>query len=156
LVLVIDTVPFQIIDLDSRMVTTEYTSTEDLLSKHRQWEIEYWQRSLGVPVESRTEDIADCDCGEASLWEVRWPEEIRAARQVKATSQIYVSFVVGRRIVVVSSAVMEGQSAADRDTYLRNVARDVRVRQGPVNDKELRRWLKENGWEISASESDPG
>ena len=153
LVLVIDGVSFQIIDLDSRTVTAHYASTDELLSKHRQWETEYWNRSLGVPVEARIEKILNCECG-ASLWQVKWPEEVRAARQVKAMSQVYLSFVVGHRIVVVSSAVMDGESVADRLAYLGNVARDVHVQQGPINQEELRRWLKENGWEVSPTESD--
>jgi len=152
--LLIDQVYFQIIDLDSNVVTPKYASAEDLLAKHQQWEAEYWKRNLGLPVE--THNVSVADCAGVSLWDVRWPEEVRAARQVKATSQVYLSFVAGRRIVVVSSAVMEGQSVADRYAYLGTVAREVRVQQGPVSQEELRRWLEEKGWKISPSESGPG
>ncbi|MGH3431144.1 MAG: hypothetical protein ACRDQZ_26845, partial [Mycobacteriales bacterium] len=107
LVLVIDGVAFQIVDVDSSLVTTQYATNEELLSKHRQWEIDYWNRTLGAAVKAHNETIAGCECAAALLWQIMWPDEIRAARHVKATSQVYLTFVAGRRIVVVSSAVME-------------------------------------------------
>ena len=156
LVLVVDGVAFQILDLDSNLVTTDYASNEELLSKHRQWELEYWNRILGTPVESHAEKIEGCEYAGASLWQIVWPEEIRRARRVKATRQLYLTFVAGSRIVVVSSAVMEGDSVADRLRFLRGVARDARVWPGSIDQEELRRWLQENGSKISPSESDPG
>src|SRR5215813_15536115 len=78
LVLIVDGVAFQIVDLDSDLVTTNYASNEELLSKHRQWEVEYWNRALGMPVEARTETIVGCECADVSLWQIAWPEEIRA------------------------------------------------------------------------------
>jgi len=156
LVLFIDGVAFQIVDLDSSLVTTKFASNEELLSKHRQWELEYWNRTVGAPFEAHTERIPGCDCADASLWQIAWPEEIRAARNVKATSQLYLTFVAGTRIVVVSSAVMDGESVTDRLRYLTAVAHDARVLPGRIDQEELRRWLEENGLKISPSESDPG
>jgi hypothetical protein len=156
LLLIIGGKAFEILDLDSKLVTVEYATHAELLSKHRQWEIDDWKRELGVPLESHTETIADCECPEASLWRVSWPEELRTARGNKATDQLFLTFVAGKRIVVVTSAVMEGESVADRVRYLGRVACEARLLPGPINQKEFRQWLKENGWEISPAESDRG
>src|SRR5262249_10305654 len=156
LVLIVDGVAFQIVDLDSDLVTTNYASNEELLSKYRQWEVEYWNRALGMPVEARTETIVGCECADVSLWQIAWPEEIRAARNVRATNQLYLTFIAGKRLVVVSSAVMVGQSVADPLAYLPGVGREARVRAGPIDQQELRRWLEEKGWKIPPTENDPG
>jgi hypothetical protein len=156
LVLVIDGQGYEILDLDRKLVTPEHVTGAELLSKHRQWEIDHWNRKLGVPFESYTETIADCDCPEASLWRVSWPQSVRADRHVKATDQLFLTFVAGKRIVAVTSAVMEGDSVADRVRYLGRVACEARIQPGPIDQQELRQWLKGRGWEVSPAESDPG
>ena len=86
--------------------------------------------------ESYTETIAGCECPEASLWRVSWPEDLRPARSVKATDQLYLTFVAGNRIVVVTSTVMEGESVADRAAYLGRVACGARLLTGPIDQNE--------------------
>jgi hypothetical protein len=156
LLLLIDGKGFEVLDLDSTLVTSGKETGAELLSKHRHWETDHWNRKLGVPFGSHTETIVECECPEASLWRLSWPDAVRVERRVKATDQLFLTFAAGKRIVAVTSAVIEGDSVADRVRYLGRVACKARLLPGPIDQKDLREWLKQNGWEISPAESDRG
>ena len=153
LALFVDGALYQVVQVESRIVTSSYDGPADLLERHRLWELAHWQRKLGTTAETRRDPLVDARLGPVSLWSVEWPQSVRVAQGVNATSQLFLSFVVSGQVITVSTTVMAGQSEAERMDYLRNVARAVVVRPGPLDHAERQRWLDEHGWKRSEPES---
>ena len=147
--LVMDGVLIQILDVDPRVVTGGAEPSGDLLAQHRQWEAKHWNRVIGAAVEPRSVPAPQTALGDVALWELRWPEDVRRARNVLTVSQVYLTFVAGGRIVTISSPVMEGESVDDRFAYLRSLATEIRVRQGALTEEGLRGWLQVYRWKTA-------
>lgn len=111
---------------------------EENLELHKKWESEYIGNSLNKKLILLSETIEIQDKRKAMIWSFEFPKELKS----DYSHQIFITTVIGNRVVAINSSVDAGKNLADYKKILIEIMKTLKTSDKPFDLKKIAQELK--------------
>ena len=142
-VFIIDGKLWQLVDVSiDELKTTENKSKnftdEENLELHKKWESDYIGNALNKKLSVSSETIEIREKRKAMVWSFEMPKELKS----DYSHQIFITTVVGNRIVAISSSIDVGKNLADYKNSLIEIMKTLKTSDKPFDINKVAKEIK--------------
>lgn len=134
---------YQVLTVDPTSFTAGEVSAQSILDRYMQYELSHWQSTIGMQLPSVVHTRSDSPDKPFIVWEIQWSEQARQKAKAQAVKQLFLSALVGDRVVVVSRPVLEGEHADSTLSELSAVAQSLVISNSPIDIKAIQGGVRE-------------